>query len=71
MTVMDTCGWGQEEKWVGSICSLYVSTPNACCVMDRKRMLSIMESVNWVCEEVLEERGWVSPLTVSLKEKKC
>ena len=28
-----------------------------------------MESVNWVCEEVLEEHEWVSPLTISLEEE--
>ena len=28
-----------------------------------------MESVNWVCEEVLEEHEWVSPYTISLKEE--
>ena len=36
----------------------------------KKRMLSATESVKWVCEEVLEEHEWVSPLTVSMKEEK-
>ena len=31
--------------------------------------MSIMESANWVCEEVLEEREWVSPLTIPLQEE--
>ena len=35
----------------------------------KRRMLSIMESATWVCEEVLEEHEWVSPLTISLKEE--
>ena len=35
----------------------------------RRRMLSIVERVNWVCEEALEEREWVSPLTISLREE--
>ena len=26
----------------------------------KSMMLSIMESVNWVCEEIVEEREWVS-----------
>ena len=41
------------------------------CTQDhlRRSFLSIMESVNWVCEEALEEHEWVSPLTVSLKEE--
>ena len=32
--------------------------------------MSIMESANWVCEEVLEEREWASPLTIPLQEEK-
>ena len=28
-----------------------------------------MESANWVCEEFLEEREWVSPLTIPLQEE--
>ena len=35
----------------------------------KRRMLSIVESVNWVCEEILEEHEWVSPLTISLTEE--
>ena len=35
----------------------------------KKRMLSAMESVNWVCEDALEEHEWVSPLTISLQEE--
>ena len=68
MTVMDKiCGWGEEEKWVGSLFadSMWVYTKCVLCdgqettqnFMER-RMLSIVESVNWVCEEVLEEYEW-------------
>ena len=35
----------------------------------KRRMLSIMESVSWVCEDALEEHEWVLPLTISLKEE--
>ena len=35
----------------------------------KRRILSIMKSVNWVCEEALEEHEWVSPLTISTKEE--
>ena len=35
----------------------------------KRKMLSMMESVNWVCEEVLEEHEWGSPLTISSKEE--
>ena len=29
---------------------------------------SIMEDVSWVCDDALEDRGWVSELTTSLQE---
>ena len=35
----------------------------------KRKMMSIMESVNWVCEEVLEEHEWVSQLNISLKQE--
>ena len=35
----------------------------------KRRMLSIMERVNWVCEGALEEHESVSQLTISLKEE--
>ena len=35
----------------------------------KRRMLSILESVHWVCEDALEEHEWVSPLTISLIEE--
>ena len=35
----------------------------------KKGCFSIMESVNWVCEEALEEHEWGFPLTVSLIEE--
>ena len=37
----------------------------------RRRLLSIMESVSWVCEEATEGHEWVSELiTISLQENK-
>ena len=81
MTVMDKiCGWGEEEKWVGSlylqlVCGPIYTKYVLCDGQEttqhflERRMLSIMESVNWVCEEVLEEHEWVSPLTMSSKEE--
>ena len=35
----------------------------------KRRMPSILENANWVCEDALEEHEWVSPLTISLKEE--
>ena len=78
MTVMGKiCCRAKEDKWVVSLHAACMSTTSAYCMMDRKttqhfskrRMMSIMESVNWVCEEVLEEREWVSPLTIPLQEE--
>ena len=34
-----------------------------------RRLLSIMESVNWVCEEAFEVHEWVSELTISMQEE--
>ena len=77
MTVMEKiCGWGEEQKWVGSLfaaCMWIYTRAVPCDEHDstqeslRRKMLSIMESVNWVCEEALEEHEWVSPVTISLK----
>ena len=35
----------------------------------RRRLLSIMESVNWVCEEAFEGHEWVSGLTICMQEE--
>ena len=61
-------GWSSYSQLVCG-CTL-----QPCCAMNTQeylteRMLSVMESVNWVCEEVLVEHEWVSPLTTSLKEE--
>ena len=79
MTVMDKiCGWGEEEKWVGSLFAacMCMYTKHVLCDGQettqnflKRKMMSIMESVNWVCEEVLEEHEWVSQLNISLKQE--
>ena len=79
MTVLDKiCGWGEEENWVGSLFAacMWVYTKHVLCDGQettqnflKRKMLSIMESVNWVCEEVLEEHEWVSQLNISLKQE--
>ena len=47
-----------------------------CCVVDnstqkylKRRMFSIVESVNRVCEEAFEGHEWVSELTIAMKEE--
>ena len=79
LLLMDkTCGWGEEEKWVGSIFAACMWVYSKCVLYDgqettqnfvKRRMVSIVESVGWVCEEVLEEHERASPLTISLKEE--
>ena len=74
ITVMDKiCDWSEEEKWVGSLFAACMWVYYKCVLCDGKemtnhflkgRVLSIMESVIWVCEEVLEEHEWESPLTI-------
>ena len=78
MTVVDKiCGWRQEQKWVGSFFAacMWIGTKTVLCDEHdstqeylRKKMLSIMESVNWVCEEALKEHEWASRLTISLED---
>ena len=79
MTVVDKiCGWRDEQQWIGSLFAacMWIQTKAVLCVEHdstqeylKRRMLSILESVNWVCEDALEEHEWVSPLTNSLKEE--
>ena len=70
MAVMDTIeGWEEEETWVGSrfaavLCQGQASTQEYL----RRRLISIMESVDWVCDDVLEDHEWVSELTISMQE---
>ena len=35
----------------------------------RRRLLSIMEGVSWICEEVFEGHEWVSELPFSMQEQ--
>ena len=81
MTVMDKiCGRGEYQQWIGSLCAacMWIHTKAVLCVEhdsihigvhEKRMMLSIMKSDNWVCEDALEELEWVCPLTISLKEE--
>ena len=65
MTVMDKIeGWEEDEKWVGSrfAACMWIYTITMLCDGQgstqeylRRRLLSIMESVSWVCEGALED----------------
>ena len=80
MTVMDKIeGWEEEDKWVGSrfAACLWIYTKAVLCDGQestqeylRRRLLSILESNNWVCDDALEDhrRKGVSDLSVSISE---
>ena len=34
----------------------------------RRSLISIMESVSWVCDDALEDHEWVSEITTSMQE---
>ena len=78
MTVMDKiCGWEDEQKTVVSLFAacMWIDTKAVLCdgqesMQDYlvRRLLSIRESVNRVCEEALEDHQWVSELTISMQE---
>ena len=71
-------GW-EEESWVGSrfAASIWIYTKAVICngqnnMQDHWLQLfrSIMEAVNWVCDDALDDRVWVSELTISCQERK-
>ena len=79
LTVMDKiyC-WEEEEKLVGSNIEacMWIYTKVVLCDGQestqeylKRWMSSIMESVNWVCEEACEGQEWVSDLTISIQEE--
>ena len=80
MTVMDKiCGWREEQQWIGSFfpACIWIHTEAVLCVEHdskqeylKRRMLSIMESVNWDCEDALVEHEWVSPLTIFFERRR-
>ena len=62
MTVMDKiCGWEDEEKWVGK-------TPEMEEYLKR-RLLSIMLCMNWVCAGTFDGYEWVSESTITQQEE--
>ena len=79
MAVMDQLrGWEEEKKMVGSLFAAWMWMCTRAVVCDgqestqeylKRRMLSIMQSVNWVCEEAFDGNEWVSELTSSRMEE--
>ena len=78
MTVMDKIDGWDEEQWVGSKDAACKWKNTTCVLCDgqestqdylERRLLSIKESVYWVCEEAFEVHEWVSELTISMQEE--
>ena len=54
------------------ICSLSVALHQmraVCSTGNHAVLLEEKDAAIWVCEEVLEEHEWVSPITISLKRR--
>ena len=78
MTVMGKIeGWEEERKWIGSTfaaCAWIYTEAVLCDEQEstqeylRRRLVSIMESFHWVCDDALENHEWVSELTISMHE---
>ena len=69
--------WEEEEKLVGSrfAARMWIYTKAVLCDGPedtqkylRRRFVSIMEGLNWVCNDALEDNEWVSELTISMQE---
>ena len=84
LAVMDRIrGWeeeqGEQDTWVGPrfAASMWVHTKAAACNGQNhmqnyriSKLRSIMEAVNWVCDDALDEHVWVSEQTISLQKAK-
>ena len=79
IAVMDKIEGWEEESWVGSkfAASMWIHTKAVICNgqdnMQEYRVLkcrSMMEAVNWVCDDALGDHVWVSELTISCQEAK-
>ena len=78
MTVMDKIlGWHDEEKWVGSNFAACMGIHTKLSLSERRvllqkcrsnlkrRILSVMLCVNWVCAGNFEGHEWVSESTIA------
>ena len=79
IAVMDKIGGCEEENWVGSryAASMWIYTEAVLCNGQNHmenynfvKVRSIMEVAKWVCDDALDERVWVSELTMSCQEAK-
>ena len=77
--VMDKVGGWEEEDWVGSrfAACMWIYAKAVICKRSKNmpdyRLLkfrSIMETVNWVCDDALDDHVWVSELTISCQAAK-
>ena len=66
----ETYGWGSRFAacmWIYTkavLCDGQESTQEYL----RRRLISIMEGVNWVCKNALEEHEWVSETTICIQK---
>ena len=76
---MDKIGEWEEENSVGSrfAASMWIYTKVVICngqnnmqEYRRHKFRSIMEAVNWVCDDALDDRVWVSERAISCQEAK-
>ena len=76
---MDKIGGWEEENWVGSrfAARMWIYTKVMICngqnnmqEYRRHKCRSIMEAVNWVCDDALDDHVWVSERAISCQEAK-
>ena len=71
IAVMDRIGgWeegGEQENWVGArfAASIWIHTKAAVCNGESH---SVLEEVNWVCDDARDDHVWVSEQTIALHE---
>ena len=78
LTVMDKiCGWEDEENWAGSkfAACMWIYTKGVLIGWQKptpemeeylkRRLLSILQCVNWVCAGTFDDHEWVSESTIA------
>ena len=71
-------GWegGEQDNWVGPRfdASMWICTKAVVCNRQNHmqnlrifKLRSIVEGVNWVCDDAVDEHAWVSEQTMSLQ----
>ena len=76
---MDRIGGWEEEHYLGSrfAASMWIKTKAVVCrgaiphaKLQVLHILIYYDTINWVCDDALDEHVWVSELTISLQEAK-